>query len=375
MNYINTDNYIIQNRKLTHYAHKSDYLRLLFLYKYGGIYYDIDTICVKSHLPLLSKSDLIMGIQENYKNKYDLLCNAIIYCKKENLFIKSWLDLFINKFDENNWCYASMHLPSILYTNLNNTEKKNITILENTYFYSPNYNEIHNLFDNNNIDIHPNWITYHYWNSNSINYINNITNIEYIYHSNSLFSLLLKNINSIYHKTYLNNYDINNNKIIHFGEIYKITIILYNLTSFEYNKILLDIINQQNLFYLDIEIIIIDNNIYNNYNNDNNDNNDNKLYFKDLIQILKYKNIKINIIEYFDIIDKKENIAYLFTNNNHIFIINNNNLSNYKIHNYFFIEKIKIKNESEKLIYDYLKKENINVDNNYLLYVKNLFII
>ena len=29
--------------KVNHYAHKSDYLRLIMLYHYGGIYYDIDT--------------------------------------------------------------------------------------------------------------------------------------------------------------------------------------------------------------------------------------------------------------------------------------------------------------------------------------------
>jgi glycosyltransferase involved in cell wall biosynthesis len=376
LNYINVQPLIIDNKEIKHYAHKADYLRLLFLYKYGGIYYDIDTICVKSHHSLLNKNNLILGIQENYKNKYDLLCNAIIFCKKENSFIKKWLDLFISKFDENNWCYASMHLPSILYTKLNNEEKSFITILDKTYFYSPNYNEIYNLFDINNISIHENTITYHYWNSNSIQYIENIKNIDYIYHSNSLFSSLLRNINNIYHSTYLNNYDINVNKIVHVDEIYKITIILYDISIDDYCSKIIDIINQQNLFYLDIEIIIIDNNFYNNIENI-----DNNIDIKKLIKILFYKNIKINIIEYFDNMEKKEYLGYLFTNNDYIFVINDTTISDFNIHNYFFIENIKFSNEKENknvnknnIIY-YIKKEDINIDTqkHYILNVKNIF--
>jgi hypothetical protein len=383
LNYINVSTMIIDNKELKHYAHKADYLRLLFLHKYGGIYYDIDTICVKPHSQLLNKNkiDLVLGIQENYKNKYDLICNAIIFCKKENNFIKKWLDLFISKFDENNWCYASMHLPSILYMKLSNEEKSNITILDNTYFYSPNYNEIHNLFDINNISIHENTITYHYWNSNSIQYIENIQNIDYIYHSNSLFSSLLRNINEIYHVTYFNNYDINLNKIIHLDKIYKITIILYDISINDYCTKIIDIINQQNLFYLDIEIIIVDNNFYskykvvddNNHEEDKDDVEEDEYNIKELINLLYYKNIKINIMEYFDDIKNKELLGYLFTNNEYIFIINNSTLSDFIIHNYFFIESLKLDDKNNNI--NYTKKENIIINNNYILNVKNIFIL
>lgn len=50
----------IFGNKLYTCAHKADVLRLIILFKYGGIYLDIDTICIKPFAPLL-KYDLVLG--------------------------------------------------------------------------------------------------------------------------------------------------------------------------------------------------------------------------------------------------------------------------------------------------------------------------
>ena len=94
---------------------------------------------------------------------------------------------------------------------------------------------------------------------------------------------------------------------------------------------------------------------------------------KELINLLYYKNIKINIIEYFDDIKNKELLGYLFTNNEYIFIINNATISDFIIHNYFFIKSLKI--EYNNNIINYTKKENISINNNYILNVKNIFVL
>ena len=172
--------------------------------------------------------------------------------------------------------------------------------------------------------------------------------------------------------TYFNNYDINLNKVIYLDKIYKITIILYDICINDYCKKIIDIINQQNLFYLDIEIIIIDNIFYSKYKVVN-DNNEDMYNINELIKLLYYKNIKINIIEYFDEIKNKELLGYLFTNNEYIFIINNFTISDFIIHNYFFIESLKL--EDKNNIVNYTKKENIIINNNYILNVKNIFIL
>lgn len=321
LNKINTKNFQVGNKELVHYAHKSDYLRLYYLLKYGGIYYDIDTLCLKNHSELLN-NELVLGIQENYKNEYDLICNAIIYSQKNNFFIKLWLDNFIDNFDRNKWCEASMHLPSKLYKNLDFNLKSRIKLLNNEYFYYPNYNQLELLFHNDKIEIN-NLITYHYWNSESKKYLYEIKNIDYILNTNNLFSKMLSLINNEYHKNYLNNhqYNIDDNK---YSKVFSISIILLD----NYDNLIIDIVNQKNLFYLDIEILVIDNNYKDNIN-------------EELIRVLYYKNIDLKIIECFEEKDNefKIDIGNLIRSKDNLFLLNSSIDNNYLI-NLFNNEKV-----------------------------------
>jgi len=53
LNYIPFIDFKLKNGiEIIHYAHKSDYLRLLILEKYGGIYFDIDTLVIKPYYEL-----------------------------------------------------------------------------------------------------------------------------------------------------------------------------------------------------------------------------------------------------------------------------------------------------------------------------------
>ena len=54
----------IYGNKIFHYAHQTDIIRLQKLILHGGIYLDIDTICLKSFEDLLN-NDFVMGIQNN----------------------------------------------------------------------------------------------------------------------------------------------------------------------------------------------------------------------------------------------------------------------------------------------------------------------
>lgn len=192
LNYIDYDDLELNNQKVEHYAHKSDYIRLLYIYKYGGIYYDIDTLCVKSHEYLLD-NELVLGIQEKYKNEFDLIGNAVIMAKKENKFIKKIIDNYPNHFNNNDWTGASLFLPTELYNKLEENEKNNIKLLNNKYFYYPNYNEEYLLFQDN-IYIPEELTTFHYCNNYNKSYLENINNIDYIINNNNLFSKLLRNI-------------------------------------------------------------------------------------------------------------------------------------------------------------------------------------
>ena len=84
LNYINAEYMYWGKKKIIKYAHKADKIRLDILYKYGGVYMDIDTITYKSYKHLLNY-DFVIGIQdENYgPEKITLYCNAILLAKKK----------------------------------------------------------------------------------------------------------------------------------------------------------------------------------------------------------------------------------------------------------------------------------------------------
>jgi mannosyltransferase OCH1-like enzyme len=203
LNYINADNIYWGNKKILNYAHKSDKIRLEMLYKYGGIYMDIDTISFKSYSNYLSY-DFVIGIQsENYgKDNITLYCNAILLSKKNNIFIKNWIEKYEYYFDNNDWCKASVHLPHKIFDIISLNDKKNIKVLEKECFYYPSYNETNKIFENDNEtneEINEKLITLHLWNTYSHKYFKDIDNFDW--NNGSLYSKLLYNIRNLFYTT------------------------------------------------------------------------------------------------------------------------------------------------------------------------------
>ena len=193
LNYVNATNMYWNKKQITKVAHKADKMRLEILYKYGGIYMDIDTITYRPYNDLL-KNNLVIGIQEeNYgDDKTTLYCNAIIFAKKENAFIKEWINRYESAFEPSGWCEASVHLPhKILCDN-----SYDITILEKECFYYPSYNEVDKIFENE-YETHDKLITLHLWNTFSYKYLNQIKDFNWANNNKSLFSKLMKNLITI----------------------------------------------------------------------------------------------------------------------------------------------------------------------------------
>ena len=162
LNYIHHIDFKLKNGvSIEHYAHKSDYLRLLILDKYGGIYYDIDTLVIQSHHSLL-KYACVIGIQEKFKNKEDIFGNAILFSRPNHFFIKDWLNKYENVFKNEEWTSASLFLPTEIYNKYTDQYKKDIHVVNQTYFYTPNYNEDYLLFQEKEISIDHNTTTFHY---------------------------------------------------------------------------------------------------------------------------------------------------------------------------------------------------------------------
>ena len=83
----------IFGNKLHHVAHKTDVMRLVLLHEYGGIYLDIDTICVKPFDDLLEHA-CVMGAEALDGKETHGLCNAVILAEEKAKFILAWYEEF-----------------------------------------------------------------------------------------------------------------------------------------------------------------------------------------------------------------------------------------------------------------------------------------
>ena len=98
----------IFGNKLHHYAHQADVIRLEVLLREGGIYLDMDVVCINSFRPLL-EHDCVMG-----REGWHGLCNAVILARPGARFIEIWYDQY-RTFDSKRWNYHSVILPLQLY--------------------------------------------------------------------------------------------------------------------------------------------------------------------------------------------------------------------------------------------------------------------
>ena len=172
-------------------AHKADYLRMKILYKYGGVYMDIDTICVKPYKELL-KYDFVMGEEIPYgETPQNGLCNAIMFSKPLSEFLKIWMDNYEEYFQPHGWQEASVNLPYKLYKKY----PEYIKVLSPKAFFYPNYNETQLIFEKD-VDISKSLIILHLWESFSIKYIKNIKDYEWVKNnSQTLYGkIIMKNL-------------------------------------------------------------------------------------------------------------------------------------------------------------------------------------
>jgi len=123
-NFVNYD--IIKEAKS--YAQKSDIMRYEILYRYGGVYLDIDIELYKNIEPLLT-NDLVICKEDMFTNIH--ICNAFIACTKHNPNLKRCVD-GISKIDFNkpiNFASGPMYFRKHIVMN------KNVTILDTNVLY------------------------------------------------------------------------------------------------------------------------------------------------------------------------------------------------------------------------------------------------
>ena len=200
----------IYGNNLLHYAHQADVIRLQKLQKYGGIYLDIDTICLKSFEDL-RKYKFVIGAQGN-KNNSEIygLCNAVILSEPNNEFVIEWIDSytsFRSKGRDEFWDEHSVLMPlKLAYKHMNK-----IKILDNNKFYNPLWYNINEILFSTDINLNEykkfidNNYCIHLWDTYSNDYLKKLNEIR-ILNDNTLYNIFsrkfLKNKISIVFLTF-----------------------------------------------------------------------------------------------------------------------------------------------------------------------------
>ncbi|MFN8250456.1 MAG: glycosyltransferase [Ferruginibacter sp.] len=203
----------IHGNPLCHVAHKADVIRLQALKEYGGVYLDLDTICVKPLLPLFNNS-FVIGKElkapytpKNWRQqiKYPLkklfspkmhktvtgLANAVLLSEKESFFVSHWLSTytsFRSKGRDKYWNEHSVVIPSKLAAAF----PDKVTLLDPYAFHYPLYTEagLKQLFE----EVHqfPQAYLHHLWDSFSgEKYLNQLTP-ESIFAKDTSYNLIAR---------------------------------------------------------------------------------------------------------------------------------------------------------------------------------------
>ncbi len=203
----------VMGNPLYHVAHKADVVRLRALKEWGGIYLDLDTICVKPLQPLLQHSFIIgQELKAPYipknrrqrikyrirsyfsatkKNEIAGLCNAALLAEKNSAFVNLWLETyssFRSKGRDKYWNEHSVVIPSKLAKE--NPDK--VTLLSPYAFHYPLYTPagMQQLFE----EVHdfPEAYLHHLWDSFSgEKYLNKLTP-ESIFAKDTTYNLIAR---------------------------------------------------------------------------------------------------------------------------------------------------------------------------------------
>ena len=181
----------IFGKPITELAHMSDVIRLQVLIEEGGIYTDMDTICIKPYSDLLNNS-FVMG--EQGIDGDEGLCPAVILSEPNSKFGSSWLAGFKNSFlggapGSDGWCTHSVYYPWRLARVIPDA----IHIEPFTSFFYPSYHQeqLKQMFEKM-VDL-PHAYSHHLWETCSMEWIENIT-VDEIRNNDTTFNLIARDL-------------------------------------------------------------------------------------------------------------------------------------------------------------------------------------
>ena len=222
---------------IKHYTHKCNYLKLLILYKYSGLYLDIDTISIKPVNEIIKYGHVTIC---NQRSNYGF-SSGFLYSIEKSSFIKEWIKSY-EFFDDTDWDYNGVKFPKYL-----SSRYPNINILNEYSFSYPMWEDIYILFSElntlksitefsiiKNILLHSYCI--HLWESWSFQY--KIMESSLYYYFSYKFINNLKVYNIKVNDSYQNIKIINTNEIFIYHIFLNVSDELnyYNLTKYIYDE-------------------------------------------------------------------------------------------------------------------------------------------
>lgn len=282
---------------LENYQYRADVLRLEKLIQRGGIYLDLDIICLKPFDYFLN-NNLVLGVESSDNNeeidiyKINSITNAVILAEPYNKFIINWYNMIADNIQDKPWAYHAVVLPlNILKQNL---DIYNPLIVPSSHFIPFDFMETFILEEEINKEyLIKDSFTIHLWETIWSNDDKLTLTINYFNESDSLFVLLFsKYINILKDHLYLLE-NIIDNVFLEKKNINK----LYDSTN-----IYIDLCYRYDKF---IHPRIL---TYNSYSK----------------SILKHKFIKPYVITFLNNIPNKKSCAlYKYVNKEHYFYCNN----------------------------------------------------
>ncbi len=111
-------------------AHQADVIRMEVLKRYGGVYLDLDVICINPLDPLMER-DFVMGMESGTG-----LCNAVIMARPGAEFLRRWQSSYVS-FNGERWNHHSVVLP----WKLAGDNPETIHVADQYAFFYPAHND------------------------------------------------------------------------------------------------------------------------------------------------------------------------------------------------------------------------------------------
>ena len=125
-------------------AHLADALRLKILEEEGGIYLDMDTICVQPIDDLL-RHRAVLGLEDSNSSLKTGICNAIMLFQSGHPFLKRWREEYESHFRTEGWNEASSKLPLLLYEK-EFKDQDDFLLTDSYMFFSPAWDQPDEIF-------------------------------------------------------------------------------------------------------------------------------------------------------------------------------------------------------------------------------------